>query len=173
MKKATLLVALALLAACATQEAPTPVPPPAPQAQPQPTAPVAKPAPRPAPQQAPVAAAAKPAAPVLRSIHFDFDKSDIRDEFRAVLEANAAYLRANPSLTLRIEGNCDERGSREYNVALGQRRAEAIARSLRILGVAGERMEPISYGEEKPRCTGHDEACWAQNRRGDIVYVGE
>jgi peptidoglycan-associated lipoprotein len=70
----------------------------------------------------------------------------------------------------RVEGNCDERGSREYNVALGQRRAEAVVKALALLGIDGKRIEPVSYGEEKPRCTQHDESCWAQNRRGDITY---
>jgi peptidoglycan-associated lipoprotein len=168
MKAATMLFpALAvLLGACATvEEQKPPAPAPAPQAQ----APVAQPAQRAAPAAAPVAAA-KPAAPVLRSIHFDFDKSEIRPEFRPVLEDNAKWLRANPALKVRIEGNCDERGSREYNVGLGQRRAEEVARTLRVLGVDGRQIEPVSYGEEKPRCTAHDESCWAQNRRGDIVY---
>jgi peptidoglycan-associated lipoprotein len=86
-----------------------------------------------------------------------------------VIEENAKYLRENPSVRIRIEGNCDERGSREYNVALGQRRAEAVMKTLTLLGVAESRIEAISYGEEKPRAAGHDETSWAENRRGDVV----
>jgi peptidoglycan-associated lipoprotein len=168
------LITAALLSACASLEeqtpaAPTPqasVPAPAP-------APTARPAPRqavPSALAAPVATApGKIAAPGKRSVYFDFDTSDIKPEFRTVIEENAKYLRTNPSLRVKIEGNCDERGSREYNVALGQRRAEAVMKMMVVLGVPEGRMEAISYGEEKPRQPGHDEASWAENRRGDVV----
>ena len=105
-----------------------------------------------------------------RSVYYDFDKSDLRAESRALIEANARYLREHPATKVRIEGNADERGSAEYNLALGQRRAENVEKTLRLLGVQDSRMEAISYGKEKPRRTGHDEASWAENRRSDLVY---
>jgi peptidoglycan-associated lipoprotein len=112
----------------------------------------------------------RPGAPAKNSVYFDYDQFDIKPEYKTVVEDHAKYLRANPALRARIEGNADERGSREYNVALGQRRAEAVMKNLRLLGVQDSRMEAISYGEEKPRRTGHDEASHAENRRGDLVF---
>jgi peptidoglycan-associated lipoprotein len=103
-------------------------------------------------------------------VYYDFDKSDLRTDSRALIEANARYLREHPSTKVRIEGNADERGSAEYNLALGQRRAENVEKTLKLLGVQDSRMEAISYGKEKPRKTGHDEASWAENRRSDLVY---
>jgi peptidoglycan-associated lipoprotein len=111
----------------------------------------------------------KMGAPDRNSIYFDYDKDDIRPEFRSVMEEHAKYLRANPMMRARIEGNADERGSREYNLALGQRRAEAVMSNLRLLGVPESRMEAVSNGEEKPRRAGHEETSWAENRRGDLV----
>jgi peptidoglycan-associated lipoprotein len=110
------------------------------------------------------------AAPSGRSIYYEYDKSDIRSESRGLLEANARYLREHPGVKVRVEGNADERGSAEYNLALGQRRAEAVSRTLKTLGVNGERIEAVSLGKEKPKKTGHDEGSWAENRRSDIVY---
>jgi peptidoglycan-associated lipoprotein len=104
------------------------------------------------------------------SVYFDYDKFDIKPEYHAVIEEHAKYLRANSSMRARIEGNADERGSREYNVALGQKRAEAVMKTMGLLGVPANRMEAVSYGEEKPRRTGHDEASHAENRRGDLVF---
>jgi peptidoglycan-associated lipoprotein len=104
-----------------------------------------------------------------KSVYFDYDRDELKPESRVVVEDYAKYLRENPKLNVRIEGNADERGSREYNVALGQRRAEAVMKALGLLGVSASRMEAISYGEEKPRLTGHDEASWAENRRDDFV----
>jgi peptidoglycan-associated lipoprotein len=112
----------------------------------------------------------RPGAPAKNSVYFDYDQFDIKPEYKTVVEDHAKYLRANPALRARIEGNADERGSREYNVALGQRRAEAVMKNLRLLGVPDSRMEAISYGEEKPRRTGHDEPSYAENRRGDLVF---
>lgn len=112
-----------------------------------------------------------PASPLARrSIYFDFDSFVIKDEFRSVLEAHAAYLLANPSRRIVIQGNTDERGSREYNIALGQKRAEAVRRALSTLGVPEAQAEPVSFGEERPKATGTDEASLAENRRADIVY---
>ncbi len=108
-----------------------------------------------------------------RSIYFDYDKDSVKPEFAALVQAHAKFLSENKEFKIRLEGNADERGSREYNMALGQRRAEAVKKALSVLGVADNRMETISFGEDKPKATGHDEAAWAQNRRVDIVYSGE
>jgi peptidoglycan-associated lipoprotein len=104
-----------------------------------------------------------------KSVYFDYDRDELKPEYKALVQDYAKYLRENPQVRVRIEGNADERGSREYNVALGQRRAEAVMKALGLLGVPASRMEAISYGEEKPRLTGHDEASWAENRRDDFV----
>ena len=114
---------------------------------------------------------AKIGAPGKNSVYFDYDRDDIKPEFRSVLEQHAQYLRANPAVRGRIEGNADERGSREYNLALGQRRAEAVLTNLKLLGIPESRLEAVSFGEEKPRRTGHEEASWAENRRGDLVLI--
>lgn len=103
-----------------------------------------------------------------RSVYFEFDRFDVRPEYHPLVETHAKWLRANPRARLTIEGNADERGSREYNLALGQRRAESVTRMLRLLGVQPERIEAISFGKERPRAVGHDEAAWAENRRSDF-----
>lgn len=108
-----------------------------------------------------------------RSVYFDFDSNLVKDEFRPLVTAHARYLQQNPGAKMRIEGHADERGSREYNLALGQRRSEAVKQMMQLLGARADQIEPVSFGEEKPRATGHDEASWAENRRGDIVYLGE
>jgi len=105
-----------------------------------------------------------------RSVYFDFDSFIVKDEFKPVLAAHAQYLTANPRHRIVIQGHTDERGGREYNLALGQKRAEAVLRSLSLLGVPEARMEAISFGEEKPKALGSDEEAWAENRRADIVY---
>jgi peptidoglycan-associated lipoprotein len=105
-----------------------------------------------------------------RSIYFDYDSFVVKDEFKPVVEAHAKYLNANKGRKIIIQGNTDERGGREYNLALGQKRAEAVRRSLSLLGVPESQMEAVSLGEEKPKATGSDEATWAENRRSDIVY---
>jgi peptidoglycan-associated lipoprotein len=102
-------------------------------------------------------------------IYYDFDKSNIRDDQKARLEGNADFLKANPRLDIRIEGNCDERGTNEYNMALGERRAQSAKKYLVNLGVPMHRINTMSYGEEKPLLYGHDEYSWAQNRRADFV----
>jgi peptidoglycan-associated lipoprotein len=105
-----------------------------------------------------------------RKIYFDFDRSEIRSEFVAILRAHADYLSANRSATVTIEGHCDERGSREYNIGLGERRASAIQRFLEAEGVDHTQINTISYGEERPQNPGHNESAWALNRRGVLVY---
>ena len=109
-----------------------------------------------------------------RSVYFDFDSNAVKDEFRPVVQAHSKYMTADKrDAKIRIEGNCDERGSREYNLALGQRRAEAVKKVMTVLGVQDARIETVSFGEEKPASTGHDEGAWQQNRRADIKYPGE
>lgn len=108
-----------------------------------------------------------------RSVYFDFDSNAVKDEYRGLVQAHSRYMTDKRESRVRIEGNCDERGSREYNLALGQRRAESVKRAMTVLGVGDGRIETISYGEEKPVATGHDEQAWAQNRRADIKYAGE
>ena len=108
-----------------------------------------------------------------RSVYFDFDSNAVKDEFRPIVQAHSKYMVDKKDSKIRIEGNCDERGSREYNLALGQRRAEAVKKTMTVLGVSEARIETVSFGEEKPANAGHDEAAWAQNRRADIKYAGE
>jgi peptidoglycan-associated lipoprotein len=108
-----------------------------------------------------------------RSVYFDFDSNAVKDEYRNLVQAHARYMNDKRDSKIRIEGNCDERGSREYNLALGQRRAEAVKKVMTVLGVNDNRIETVSYGEEKPKASGHDEQAWAENRRADIRYSGE
>jgi len=114
-----------------------------------------------------------PANPVSkRSIYYDFDMYNIREEFQSMVEAHGKFLLENQELRVRVEGNCDERGSREYNLALGQRRADSVKRALTLLGVPANRIETVSFGSEKPKALGSNEEAWAENRRSDIVYIG-
>jgi peptidoglycan-associated lipoprotein len=172
-KSLTVLSAVILLAACARDEempammmtaAPAPAPAPAPMA-----------APRPAP--APPMAAPAPSGVVAGSIQdfqqnvgdrvlFGYDRSDLEDSGRSTLQKQAAWLQRYPTVVLTIEGHADERGTREYNLALGARRAQAVRDYLVSLGVSGARIDTISYGKERPICVQSDDACWAQNRRG-------
>jgi peptidoglycan-associated lipoprotein len=108
-----------------------------------------------------------------RSVYFDFDKYEVKLDFMPLVEAHANFVKANSSAKVLVQGNADERGSREYNLALGQKRANAVKQSLTILGVKDDQIEAVSLGKEKPRNTGHDEAAWAENRRDDILYNGE
>ena len=169
----TTTAAALFLAACAS----TPLE----EKQPAPVAEKSAPAPAPAPDPRAVArvdTAPKaidplndPNSPLAkRSIFFDFDRFEVKPEFNSTVEAHGRYLAANAARNVVIEGNADERGSREYNLALGQKRAEAVKSRLQLLGVSSNRMETISYGEERPRCAQHEETCWSQNRRADIVY---
>ena len=107
------------------------------------------------------------------SIYYDYDEFRIKDEYRDTVEAHAKYLRENRSAKMVIQGNADERGSREYNLALGQRRAENAKKALLLRGVKDDQVESVSLGEEKPTCTDHAENCWWKNRRGDIRYSGQ
>jgi peptidoglycan-associated lipoprotein len=120
------------------------------------------PAPRPVPKEF-------AANPELKTIHFDFDKSDIRPGDAAILDANARWLRANPTHLVLVEGHCDERGTNEYNTALGDRRARATVNYLIGRGIQANRFSTLSYGEERPACTAHNERCWAQNRRAQFL----
>jgi peptidoglycan-associated lipoprotein len=179
----SVIAAAAWLGACSSNPPATPTaatatpavtlaaPAPAPQATPP------APAARATPPAAPVAASALPAhldpkseLSAQRSIYFDFDETLIRPEFARLIELHGKYLTAHPTLSIRVEGSADERGGAEYNLALGQRRAEAVRRALKVYGVADTRVEAVSWGEEKPKANGHDESAWAQNRRADLQY---
>lgn len=105
-----------------------------------------------------------------RSVYFNFDDSALKKEYTPLIERHGNYLASHQSVAIKVEGNCDERGSAEYNLALGQRRAESVMRALKIYGVKDAEMEAISWGKEKPKAAGHDETAWAQNRRADLVY---
>lgn len=150
---------------------------------------MSKPAGALAPAPAPVAAAPKPLAAstvstvswpahldpkssisAQRSVYFDFDVYSIPGEDTALVERHGKYLASHPAVAITIEGNTDERGGSEYNLALGQKRAESLLRGLKIYGVKGSQMEAVSWGESKPRAVGHEEAAWAQNRRADLQY---
>jgi peptidoglycan-associated lipoprotein len=109
-------------------------------------------------------------APSMRSVYYEFDSAQIAEQGRKVIDANAQYLREHADTKVRIEGNADERGSAEYNLALGQRRAESVMQAMRLSGLPEDRMEAVSYGKEKPKASGHDEKSWAENRRSDILY---
>ena len=173
-----LMIAVGTLAACSGQEPP--------EATPEPPPPAPAPAPAPAPNVEPPEAGEFEAAPpgsdvlsiqqineegVLQTIYFDYDQSEIRPDQRAKLQANAQFLRENGSFRLVIAGHCDERGTREYNMALGERRASATMQYLVSLGVPRTRVDIISYGEENPAATGNTESAWAQNRRAQFQAV--
>ena len=131
----------------------------------------------PPPPPPPPAAPSGPAADSLEyfntvvgnTVNFDFDKYDLRADAQAVLRAQAAWLNQNPSRTVTIEGHCDERGTREYNLGLGERRANAAKQYLVTLGVAESRLKTTSYGKERPLCVESSESCWEKNRRGTSV----
>ncbi len=105
------------------------------------------------------------------TVHFDYDKYDIKDEDRGILQRQSAWLQRYPQVRVTVEGHCDERGTREYNLALGARRANAVKEYLVSLGISSARVDTISYGKERPICTESDESCWAQNRRGVTTIV--
>ncbi len=108
-----------------------------------------------------------------RSIYYDFDKFDVKDEYRALVEAHAKYLRENPAARMLIQGNTDERGGREYNLSLGQRRSDGVRKMLVLLGARDNQVESVSLGEEKPQAEGRSEQAWAKNRRSDMLHSGE
>jgi peptidoglycan-associated lipoprotein len=105
-----------------------------------------------------------------RSIFFDYDSNIVKDQYKPIVAAHAKYLQQNGRTRMRIEGNADDRGSREYNLALGQRRADAVKQMMQLLGARADQIETVSFGEEKPRCSESSESCYSQNRRGDINY---
>jgi peptidoglycan-associated lipoprotein len=157
LKFAAVISAL-LVAGCASKkEEPAPPPPPPPAA--------------PAPAPAPVSTIVPGSAEDLRvnvgdTVHFDYDQYALTDEDKTTLQRQATWLQKYPAVRVTIEGHCDERGTREYNLALGARRANAVKEYLASLGVASARLDTVSYGKERPICTQSDESCWAQNRRG-------
>ena len=155
-KHIVLMAALLSLAACATNK------------QPETTA-------APAANETSTAAATSSAqaqaeALAKESVYFDFDKSNIKPEFEDTVKKQADFLMANKNDTVTLEGNCDERGSTEYNLALGERRAFSVERALKTLGVPADQMKTISYGESRPRLTCHEEKCWKENRRVDFMH---
>jgi len=171
-----LMLLTALLAACSS----TPVAPPAskPAAATAPAAPPTAPTATPRPTASstvttvslPAYLDPKSEISTQRSVFFDFDMAVVKPEFGALVERHGKYLSSNPAVSIKIEGNTDERGSSEYNLALGQKRAEAVRQALKIYGVKDTQMEAISWGNQRPRATGHDESAWAQNRRADLQY---
>ena len=106
----------------------------------------------------------------VKDVYFDYDKSDVRGDQQAAIQADAQFLGQHPNVSFTVEGHCDERGSTEYNIALGDKRATAVKSALIAAGVNASRIKTISYGKEKPFCTESNEACWQQNRRGHFVY---
>ena len=168
-----LTIAVAALAACST----TPKAPPVEAAKTTTTTTTTTPPPPPAP---PVVDNAQALAAKLRqqvadlngkSVFFDFDAFVVKSDYDALLRDEADFLKANPGARLTVQGNTDERGGSEYNLALGQKRAEAVRKSLSLLGVSDDRVEATSFGKEKPRAACHDESCWSQNRRDDFVHA--
>lgn len=108
-----------------------------------------------------------------RVVYFDFDKSEIKPEFQQIMACHAKYLQDRPQAQMRLEGNTDERGSKEYNLGLGERRGNAVSSALQANGASASQISVISYGKEKPVCREHNEECWSKNRRVDIVYTAE
>ncbi len=170
------LALVSLLAACASKKpaeplaaVPEPVPTPAPKkveaapTQPQTVAPAAKVAID--PLDVPGSLLSK------RSVYYPFDVSAVQENDKPIVQAHAQYLAEHPARNVRLEGNCDERGSNEYNLALGQRRADGVKKMLELGGAKPSQLESVSYGEEKPRAFGHSEVSWWQNRRTDIHYM--
>lgn len=176
MKKLVVsIILINLLAACASKK--------------EPTSPTPAPASTSTSATAPKAEGAKPAsaAPVSktdidplddpnsilanRSAYYPFDVAVVQEEDKPMIQAHAKYLAGHSNRNVRLEGNCDERGSNEYNLGLGQRRADGVKKMLELGGAKTAQLESVSYGEEKPRCADHDEACWKQNRRTDLNYA--
>ena len=108
-----------------------------------------------------------------RSVFYDYDSFEVKPEYKSMVEAHGNYLASHPQAKVFLQGNTDERGSREYNLALGQKRADGVRKMVSLMGAKPEQTESVSFGEEKPRAECHEESCWSQNRRTDIVYQGE
>ena len=164
-------VALALMYGCASTPETKPAEPQATPAQP-PAAPPAVGV-KPLPPASVQGDSLKEGTLAKRSVFYDLDKYDVKDEYRPLLQAHGRYLAEHRDAKMLVQGNCDERGSREYNIALGQRRSEGVKKLLVLMGATASQVEPVSLGEEKPRCTEHTESCWSQNRRSDMLYSGE
>ncbi len=161
------IVLVNLLAACASEKPKeaAPAPAPAPKAEAPKAAPVT-------PAKAAVDPLDDPASILAkRSVYYPFDVAAVQDADKPVVQAHAGYLGEHPGRKVRLEGNCDERGSNEYNLGLGQRRADGVNKMLVLGGAKESQLESVSYGEEKPRASGHDEASWSQNRRTDLNYA--
>ena len=109
----------------------------------------------------------------VRVIYFDFDKSEVKPEFQKLITAHAEYIAGHPDISVVLEGHADERGTREYNIALGERRAKAVKQMLILQGVAEKQLQVISFGEERPVALGHDDSAWSLNRRVELLYSGE
>jgi peptidoglycan-associated lipoprotein len=170
MKKLVISILLInMLAACASQKPKEPEAV-APEPTPAVSAPVAEPAPAPAPVVEADPLADTNSILAKRSVHYPFDVSAVQDADKPVVQAHAKYLAEHPNRTVRLEGYADERGSIEYNLALGQRRADGVKKMLILGGAKASQIETVSYGEEKPKASGHNEAAWSQNRRTDIKY---
>ena len=170
MKKLLISILLVnLLAACASQK---PVEPEAAAPEPAPAPVVEAPAPAPAPAPVVVIDPLNDPTSLLakRSVYYPFDVSTVQEADKPAVQAHAQYLSEHPNRTVRLEGNCDERGSNEYNLGLGNRRANGVKQMLLLGGAKANQIDTVSYGEEKPRCNDHNEACWQQNRRTDIRY---
>jgi peptidoglycan-associated lipoprotein len=164
LKFACLSAALILGACTHKQEAVNTAPPPA--------APPARPAPAPVTSSIIPGSAEDFRVNVGDTVHFDFDQYNVKDNDKAILSRQAAWLAKYPAVRVTVEGHCDERGTREYNLALGARRANSVKEFLVSQGVSTARVETVSYGKERPVCTQSDEACWAQNRRGVTTITG-
>lgn len=173
-----LTLLIALLGACSSVPVAAPAPAPKPMAAvvpaqvAQPATATAKPAPSSTVATVSLPAYLDPKSDIStgRSVYFDFDMALVKPEFSSLMERHGKYLMSNPKVSITIEGNTDERGSAAYNLALGQKRAEAVRQALKIYGVKEAQMEAISWGSEKAKATGHDESAWAQNRRADLQY---
>jgi peptidoglycan-associated lipoprotein len=182
---ATICVVLGLGAAACAKKAPAPAPPPPPP----PAAPAAPPTPPPPPPPPPAAPAPRPLSEdelfaqksvaqlnserPLGEVYFDLDSSSIRDDAKAALTTNAAWLKRWANTRINVEGHCDERGTAEYNLGLGERRAAAVKAYLVELGVSADRVVVVSKGKEAPFCTESNEACWQQNRRGHFIITAK
>ncbi|WP_394781598.1 peptidoglycan-associated lipoprotein Pal [Undibacterium sp.] len=169
---ATIVSGAAILAACST-----PV-----KVDEKPVAPVAAAKAAPAPDSRTVSTVVAPQMDPLtdpnnilskHSVYFDFDSYTVKKDFNPVVEAHSKYVASSASRKILIQGNTDERGGSEYNLALGQKRAEAVRKAMALLGTPDAQMEAVSYGKEKPKASGSDEAAWAENRRADIVYTAK
>jgi len=159
-----MLLCVAGMAACSKKQEVKPAPPPPPPPQEQP-------APPPQPTGFTPADLDSNSCLRQRTVYFDFDKSEIKPEFQAIMACHAKYLQDRPDARVRLEGNADERGTREYNLGLGERRGNAVAAALEANGASADQITVVSYGEERPVCREHNEACWSKNRRVEIVYT--